>query len=621
MAKVTINLLPADIIICILEDRLLGFLDVVNFSSTCKSLYRNVNNNNQIWRTKFFQRWPLLKEVYQTNNEVDSSTINWRDEAKASLNSRMKLLYHLSLMSSKHYKKHLLLPNSVFKEFDHLFLVEEGAHPLAYHFLVDELFSLIKAPAISSNLTHRYYALKVIRYLKHCQLRNEWKKFTSLPPKEQTLERGAVIVAQWSQPEKHISYSYISSVLDNIADQTKEVLREQYPNHSIFSTSADQFNVWKNNIIDDNQWNVTESRQITDALCQVLFQKLGFSGNSEMFYLSENSFIDCVLEQRRGIPVTLAIVFESVARRLGIHCEPVNFPSHFLLRWKESVSGSEGGENFYIDVFNGGQFLTQKSCPRIGVVSKCPIEKYNIHTAATAVEVVSRMANNLEFASRQHTHDLHRTARLLSALQFQHMIFPNDASIISKLVRTYILWNMDVTELVEILENIRDSKTSEVIAKRQANVILRLLQERQTHLPREREVEPKKRVPGITYAVGLIMRHKVYGYHCVIRGWNARDSMSPSSMNQLEISDLRCITSRDQKVYTVYVDDGSCRFEVEENLSLAPQPGWINNDAIGRYFCKFNGTHYIPNEETAREYPEDEKVRNELLATYMQSDM
>lgn len=44
-------------------------------------------------------------------------------------------------------------------------------------------------------------------------------------------------------------------------------------------------------------------------------------------------------------------------------------------------------ENFYIDVFNGGQFLTKRNCPRIGGVSRCPVEKYNIHEAATPIEV------------------------------------------------------------------------------------------------------------------------------------------------------------------------------------------------------------------------------------------
>lgn len=58
-----------------------------------------------------------------------------------------------------------------------------------------------------------------------------------------------------------------------------------------------------------------------------------------------------------------------------------------------------------------------------------------------------------------------------------------------------------------------------------------------------------------------------------------------------------------------------------ENLELASNPGWIHHHAIGRYFYKFSGAHYIPNEEKAREYPEDEKICNELLVTNMQNGM
>ncbi|EFN60840.1 hypothetical protein EAG_12556, partial [Camponotus floridanus] len=34
-------------------------------------------------------------------------------------------------------------------------------------------------------------------------------------------------------------------------------------------------------------------------------------------------------------------------------------------------------------------------------------------------------------------------------------------------------------------------------------------------------------------------------------------------------------------------------------------PKWIDNNEIGRYFCKFEGTHYVPNEMLARYYPHD----------------
>ena len=42
-----------------------------------------------------------------------------------------------------------------------------------------------------------------------------------------------------------------------------------------------------------------------------------------------------VLETKKGIPITLCIIYHEVAKRLGIVCEPVSFPQHFLLKWKE----------------------------------------------------------------------------------------------------------------------------------------------------------------------------------------------------------------------------------------------------------------------------------------------
>ncbi|XP_017752316.1 PREDICTED: F-box only protein 21-like [Eufriesea mexicana] len=71
MASDAIILLPAEIIVCILEDKSLDFSDVANFSLTCRSLYKIVNESNKLWKIKFFQRWPHLKEVYHTSMELE----------------------------------------------------------------------------------------------------------------------------------------------------------------------------------------------------------------------------------------------------------------------------------------------------------------------------------------------------------------------------------------------------------------------------------------------------------------------------------------------------------------------------------------------------------------------
>ena len=93
----------------------------------------------------FNDRWPLLKETYQTSQE-SRRKLHWREEIIASLGSRRALLSSLLFMSATHYRK-VELPNCEFKEFDPMFRPEQGAHPFAYYFLVDELISLIDRPA------------------------------------------------------------------------------------------------------------------------------------------------------------------------------------------------------------------------------------------------------------------------------------------------------------------------------------------------------------------------------------------------------------------------------------------------------------------------------------------
>ena len=59
------------------------------------------------------------------------------------------------------------------------------------------------------NLTIRYYAFKVVRYIKQCYLAKVWQDYIDLPSEKQILEIGATIVAQWSQPEKKVTYNNI----------------------------------------------------------------------------------------------------------------------------------------------------------------------------------------------------------------------------------------------------------------------------------------------------------------------------------------------------------------------------------------------------------------------------
>ena len=63
----------------------------------------------------------------------------------------------------------------------------------------------------------------------------------------------------------------------------------------------------------------------------MLFHENGYHGNHEHYTDPLNSFLPVVLDRRKGIPLSLSIVYLLVAQRLGIDLEPVALPGHFMV--------------------------------------------------------------------------------------------------------------------------------------------------------------------------------------------------------------------------------------------------------------------------------------------------
>jgi regulator of sirC expression with transglutaminase-like and TPR domain len=68
------------------------------------------------------------------------------------------------------------------------------------------------------------------------------------------------------------------------------------------------------------------------ALNRFLFDELGFRGNTEEYYDPRNSYLNEVIDRRTGIPISLAVVYMEVGRRVGLPLDGVSFPGHFLVR-------------------------------------------------------------------------------------------------------------------------------------------------------------------------------------------------------------------------------------------------------------------------------------------------
>lgn len=88
-----------------------------------------------------------------------------------------------------------------------------------------------------------------------------------------------------------------------------------------------------------------------DALSEEVFVRQGFAGNASEYYDPRNSYLNEVIDRRRGIPITLAVVYLSVGRRLGMPVHGVNAPGHFLVRHGERV----------LDPFARGRAVTSET--------------------------------------------------------------------------------------------------------------------------------------------------------------------------------------------------------------------------------------------------------------------
>ncbi len=74
------------------------------------------------------------------------------------------------------------------------------------------------------------------------------------------------------------------------------------------------------------------SLQRLRSLNQFFFHDLGFGGNVNNYYDPDNSYLNAVLRTRRGIPISLAVLWMELAQGLGLHARGISFPGHFMVK-------------------------------------------------------------------------------------------------------------------------------------------------------------------------------------------------------------------------------------------------------------------------------------------------
>src|SRR5262245_28061262 len=74
-----------------------------------------------------------------------------------------------------------------------------------------------------------------------------------------------------------------------------------------------------------------QTQAILAHLHEFLFDEQGFIGNASDYYNTSNSYLPAVLETKRGLPITLSLLYTAVAQKLGIKAYGVALPGHFMV--------------------------------------------------------------------------------------------------------------------------------------------------------------------------------------------------------------------------------------------------------------------------------------------------
>ena len=146
--------------------------------------------------------------------------------------------------------------------------------------------------------------------------------------------------------------------------------------------------------------------QLIDKINNYLYKEKEFEPNLQDYYNPLNSYLNVVLEHKTGIPITLSILYMRIAYNLGFILYPVNFPSHFLLKYTLDGDNSE----IIIDPFNKGRIMDDYSLKelldRYYPNRNIPLTREFVEKA-TAAQVIIRMLNNLK-SSYYESHDVER---------------------------------------------------------------------------------------------------------------------------------------------------------------------------------------------------------------------
>jgi regulator of sirC expression with transglutaminase-like and TPR domain len=142
------------------------------------------------------------------------------------------------------------------------------------------------------------------------------------------------------------------------------ISKYQYPDLGIFEIQNPLERIRHDVWLEINE-NLTALEKVR-ILNHIIFDIHKFSANTSNYYSPQNSYLNQVILSKKGNPISLGIIYTSIAQKLGLPVFGVNLPKNFVLAYmdefNEILNPGSKGENilFYINPFNKGAVLGRK---------------------------------------------------------------------------------------------------------------------------------------------------------------------------------------------------------------------------------------------------------------------
>ncbi len=195
------------------------------------------------------------------------------------------------------------------------------------------------------------------------------------------------------------------------------IAKYQYPD-LYFSEIEQQIEALRKEIWLEFHDNLTALEKVR-VINHILFAINKFSRNTSNFYSPRNSYINQVLETRKGNPISLSIIYSAVARKLGLPVHGINLPLNYILAYTDPHFEDDGtGVLFYINPYNRGNVLSKKDIDNFLHQQKLePRKEYYIPCSNSTT--IERVIRNLLFSYEKlgYTDKMREIGALLKIVQ------------------------------------------------------------------------------------------------------------------------------------------------------------------------------------------------------------